>query len=191
VATEIDTELGRHGLGARLLLWGHSSGTALAVATARALHERGTTVSQLFLAAQLPGDPAVRRAAADELAGRSPAEVAAGLSADRGYPELGELDAQRAEHVGAAYRHDCVGAHRYFAELLEAPAAPLPIPVTAVVAADDPSTNGFPLRHRDWLHVTERVDPVELPDGGHYFLRTRPGEAAGVVLRAAGILASR
>jgi transposase-like protein len=28
--------------------------------------------------------------------------------------QLGELDAHRAAHVGAAYRHDCVSAHRYF-----------------------------------------------------------------------------
>ncbi|MGH3780296.1 MAG: hypothetical protein ACRDRO_06615 [Pseudonocardiaceae bacterium] len=34
-----------------------------------------------------------------ELPGRSNAEIAAALSTDSGYTELGELDAQRAEHV--------------------------------------------------------------------------------------------
>ena len=75
----------------------------------------------MFLGAQLLGDAADRRAAIAELAGRSDAEIAAGLSADSGYTELGELDAQRAEHVGAAYRHDCVSAHRYFADVLDNP----------------------------------------------------------------------
>ena len=44
--------------------------------------------------------PTDRRAAITELTGRSDAEIAAELSADSGYTELGELDAQRAEHVG-------------------------------------------------------------------------------------------
>ena len=66
VVAELDAELGRRGL-TRVLLWGHSAGTALAVAAARALHERGVEVARLFLAAQLPRDAAGRRAAADRL----------------------------------------------------------------------------------------------------------------------------
>ena len=114
-----------------------------------------------------------------------------GLGADTGYTELGELDAQRAEHVGAAYRHDCVTAHRYFADLLDAAAAPLPVPVTVVVAADDPSTAEFAHRHHEWQLVAEHVDLELLPDGGHHFLRTRPAAAADVVHRAARLLPSR
>jgi surfactin synthase thioesterase subunit len=177
VVAQVVTELDQRGL-TRVMLWGHSSGTALAVATARELHERGIEVARLFLAAQLPRDAVGRRAEADQLAGRT-------------YAELSKLDAQRAEHIGAAYRHDCVAVHRYFAELLDAPVAQLPVPVTAVVAADDPSTPEFPHRHADWRLLAEHVDAVELTDGGHYFLPIRPGEAAAEVLRAAGILASR
>jgi amino acid adenylation domain-containing protein len=177
VVAQVVTELDQRGL-TRVMLWGHSSGTALAVATARELHERGIEVTRLFLAAQLPRDAVGRRAEADQLAGRT-------------YAELSKLDAQRAEHIGAAYRHDCVAVHRYFAELLDAPVAQLPVPVTAVVAADDPSTPEFPHRHADWRLLAEHVDAVELTDGGHYFLPIRPGEAAAEVLRAAGILASR
>jgi pimeloyl-ACP methyl ester carboxylesterase len=53
------------------------------------------------------------------------------------------------------------------------------------VAADDPYTADFPARHRDWRLLADQVDLHELTDGGHYFLRTRPGEAAQAVLRAA------
>ena len=60
-----------------------------------------------------------------------------------------------------------------------------------VVAADDPSTAEFPHRHRDWQLVAEHVDLEQLPDGGHYFLRTRPAAAADVVHRAARLLPSR
>ena len=140
-------------------------------------------VQRVFLGAQLLGDGRTRRAAITELTRRSNAEIAAGLSADGGYTELGELDAQRADQVGAAYRHDCVTAHRYLADALDRPpAVKLSTPVTVVVAADDPSTAEFPGRYRDWQLLAEHVDLHELADGGHYFLRTRPAEAAQAVL---------
>jgi amino acid adenylation domain-containing protein len=170
----------------RVLLWGHSAGAALAVETARRLEERGVAVERVFLAAQLPGSAADRRALVAELTGRSNRELAAGLGADGGYTELGELDAQRAEQVGAAFRHDCVAASRYLADTLDdPPAARLSAPVTVVVAADDPATAEFPSRHRDWGLLASHVDLYELADGGHYFLRTRPAEAAQAVRRAA------
>ncbi|MFJ3306478.1 amino acid adenylation domain-containing protein [Streptomyces sp. NPDC086549] len=176
---------------ARVLLWGHSSGTAPALETARRLRERGFDVPRVFLCAQLLGTATDRRAAATELAARSDAEIAAKLTAQSGYTELGELNTQHAEHIGAAYRHDCVSAHRYFADALESPpVARLSAPVTVVVAADDPSTAGYPDRHRDWQLLAEHVDLHELGDGGHYFLRTRPDGAAQVVLGATERLAS-
>jgi surfactin synthase thioesterase subunit len=190
VVEQVVAEITRRGL-SRVLLWGHSSGAAFAVETARKLQERGVDVQRVFLGAQLPGDATDRRATITELIGRSDAEIAAGLSAQSGYTELGELDAQRAEHVGAAYRHDCVSAHRYFADALDdPPAVKLSAPVTAVVAADDPSTADFSRRHRDWQLLAEHVDLHELGDGGHYFLRTRPTETAQAVLRAAEPLVS-
>ena len=100
VVEQVVDEIIRRGL-TRVMLWGHSSGTASAVETARRLQERGVDVQRVFLGAQLLGDAADRRAAIAELTGRSNAEIAARLSADGGYTELGELDAQRAEHVGA------------------------------------------------------------------------------------------
>ncbi|MGW2564463.1 non-ribosomal peptide synthetase [Streptomyces sp. NPDC001514] len=185
VVEQVVAEIERLGL-TRVLLWGHSSGAAFAVETARTLQERGVDVGRVFLAAQLLGDAVDRRAAIAGLTGRSNADIAAELSADGGHTELGELDAQHTEHVGAAYRHDCVSAHRYFADALDAPpAVKLSAPVTVVVAADDPHTAAYPLRHRDWQFLAEHVDLHELADGGHYFLRTRPTEAAKAVLRAA------
>jgi surfactin synthase thioesterase subunit len=174
-----------------VLLWGHSAGAAFAVETARKLEEHGVSVERVFLGAQLPGTAADRRAAIDDLARRSNAEIAAALISDSGYTELDELDAQRAEQVGAAYRHDCVSAHRYLAEALQRPpAGRLSAPVTVVVAANDPMTAGFAALYRDWELLAENVDLYEIPDGGHYFLRTRPAGAAEVVLRAAKFLVS-
>ncbi len=189
VVGQVADEVARRGL-ARVLLWGHSSGAAFAVATARKLAERGADVRHVFLGAQLPGEATGRRDAIAELAGRTNAQIAAQLSAASG-ADLGALDAQRAGHIGAAYRHDCVSAHRYLADALDAPpAVRLSAPVTVVVAADDPVTAGAAGRHRDWQLLAEHVELQELPDGGHYFPRTRPAQAAHVVMLAAGSLAS-
>ncbi|GAA3378253.1 amino acid adenylation domain-containing protein [Streptomyces sannanensis] len=190
VVEQVVAEITERGL-TTVMLWGHSSGTAFAVETARKLQERGVDVQRVFLGAQLLGDAVGRRAAITELTGPSDAEIAARLSADSGYTGLGELDAPHAERVGAAYRHDCVSAHRYFADVLDAPpTVKLSAPVTVVVAADDPSTADSSSRHRDWQLLAEHVDLHELANGGHYFLRTRPAEAAKAVLHAAELLMS-
>jgi amino acid adenylation domain-containing protein len=175
---------------AGVLLWGHSTGSALALETARELVERGVHVERVFVGAQLLGDAAERREAVAALERRSDAEIAAWLSGRGGYAELGDLDAQRAEHVGAAYRHDVLSAHGWFVDALEARrAAKLTAPLTVVAAADDPATAGLRDRYRDWRRVAERVEPHELAGGGHYFLRTRPTEAAQAVWRATRRLA--
>jgi amino acid adenylation domain-containing protein len=189
VVEQVVDEITRRGL-APVLLYGHSSGTAFAVETARRLQERGVEVQRVFVAAQLLGDAADRRAAIMELTERDTVEIAGGLRADRGYTEIDELDAGRDEQIGAAYRHDCVSAHRYFADAVDTPpVVKLSVPVTVVVATDDPYTAGFASRHRDWHLLAEHVDVYEIPDGGHYFLRTRPNEAAQAVLCTAELLA--
>jgi amino acid adenylation domain-containing protein len=185
VVEQVVAEIAQRGV-TRVLLWGHSTGSALAMETAEELLERGVDVDRVFLGAQLLGDAADRRAAVAELTGHSDAEIAAWLSGRGGYTELGELDGHRAEHIGAAYRHDILSAHRWFVDALDAPpAVKLSAPVTVVVAADDPSTAEYRRRHRDWQRLAEHVDLHELGDGGHYFLRTRPTEAAQAVWRAA------
>ncbi|MFI2642295.1 amino acid adenylation domain-containing protein [Streptomyces sp. NPDC018610] len=190
VVEDVTAEITGRGL-RRVMLWGHSSGAALALAAARRLGEADVEVVRVFVGAQLLGTADERRAAAAELERTGDAEIAARLGADSGYSELGELNAPHAEHIGAAYRHDCLAAHRYFADALESPpAVRLAAPVTVVVAADDPHTAGFRDRHRQWRLLAERVDLCELAEGGHYFPRTRPAEAARAVLGAAELLAS-
>ncbi|MFF7974943.1 amino acid adenylation domain-containing protein [Streptomyces sp. NPDC007905] len=190
VAERVAAEVTARGL-TRVLLWGHSSGTAPALETARKLQERGVDVTRVFLGAQLLGTAGDRRAAIGELTSRSNAEIAARLTADSGYTELAELNERHAEHIGAAYRHDCLTAHRYFCEALEGtPPVKLTAPVSVVVAADDSHTAGHAHRYRDWLLFAEHVELHELADGGHYFPRTRPAEAAQAVLGVVAPLAS-
>jgi surfactin synthase thioesterase subunit len=184
-------EMAKLDLGA-VLLWGHSSGSAFALETASQLEQRGIQVERVFVGAQLLGTSVARRAGIEDLMKRSNRELAAALSRAVGYAQLGELDALRAEqHIGSAYRHDCLCAHRYFAEALENPPADkLSAPITVVVANDDPATAGFATHYGEWGLLSHHVDLYELSDGGHYFTRTRAAQVAQAVRRTIGVAIS-
>jgi amino acid adenylation domain-containing protein len=185
VADWVAAEITGRGL-TRIMLWGHSSGAAFALATARKLEEGGVDIQRVFIGGQLPGDAAARRAAITRLAGHSDAQIAAKLRTDSGYAGLGELDAKHAEHTGAGYRHDLLCTHRFLADALDAPSTVrLSAPLTVVVAADDEITAGYQHHWRDWQLLAASVDLHELSGGGHYFPRTRPAETARAVLHAA------
>lgn len=188
VVEQVVAEIAERGL-SRLLLWGHSTGAAFAVETARQLQQQGTHVDRVFLGASLLGDAAARRASVAELAARTDTEILAMLRSAGHSADLTPVDADVAVSAVAAFRHDCASAHRYLADAADSPpSVRLSAPVTVVVAGDDPSTAEFRHRHRDWQLLAERVDLHELSDGGHYFLRTRPSATARAVLchRAAG-----
>lgn len=166
----------------RVMLWGHSSGAAFAVESARRLLSTDIDVMHVFVGAQQVGTLDARLTHMGELASKTNAEIADTLVATSDYSELGALDPQRSERVGAAYRHDCVQAHAALSAVIAAPPeTKLPIPMTTVVAADDPSTDGADGARSDWELLFERVDVEELSDGGHYFLRTRPERVADVL----------
>ncbi|MFE6692313.1 thioesterase domain-containing protein, partial [Streptomyces sp. NPDC057743] len=194
VARQAADEIAGRGLG-EVVLWGHAAGAAHAVATAQLLQEQGqgpgqkpgrehqVHVQRVFVGAQLLGDAADRRAAAQALLARSDAEIVKELTVDGDALALSEIDARRAERVGAAYRHDCVAAHRYFADVLEhPPTTKLTAPVTLVLADDDAFTVEGTHRLHDWRLLADHVELHRIPDGGHYFPRTRPTEAARTVL---------
>ena len=65
VVEQVVAEIIARGL-KEVLLWGHSSGAALAVETAKRLQRTGTNVRRVFLGAQLLGAAPDRRAAVAE-----------------------------------------------------------------------------------------------------------------------------
>ncbi len=161
-------------------LWGHSAGAVLALEVARSLEGQGIAVDRLFLGAQHAGTAQSRRAAALSLEVVSDADLAAGPAASG---DLTEDDPERVAHLGAAYRHDVRTTCERLAQLLAEPSVRrVQAPVTAVVAVDDAATADACRRHGEWLAVAERVDLVELPHGGHHFLRTAPSSAAAAIV---------
>ena len=178
VTDQIAAEIRRRGL-TSVQLWGHSSGTAFAVETARKL---GDDVRRVFVAAQQPGDKAEREQWIETLHRRSDAELAAGLSTDSGYAGLSELDSRQAQRVGAAYRQDCLDASNFFLRALTDPGSVrLACPVTVVLAAHDSSTPDVEQARQQWSQLAADVEVHQLPEGGHHFLRTHPDLAAEAV----------
>jgi surfactin synthase thioesterase subunit len=187
VAEQVVAEIKLRGL-TSILLWGHSTGAAFAVETARRLQEQGVRVEHLFLAAALLEDADAQRATITELTARPDAEIVATLSTTGDASALGQLDAPGVTAVAAAFRHDFASAHRFLAEAMDSPpSVKLSAPTTVIVAADDPSAAEFPSRHKEWLLLAEHVDLLQLPDGGHYFMLTRPYAAAEAVLAASNL----
>ncbi|MGT2533036.1 non-ribosomal peptide synthetase [Streptomyces nojiriensis] len=170
-----------------VLLWGHCSGAALALETARLLQEAGRPVERVFVGGQLlPGAQELRAELAEvEAAGR---EVLLGrLRADNAYVELDAFAPERAAAVDRAYRHDVITANRHLLRILDAPAAyRIDAPVEVVVARDDAWTAAEDGAHRSWRVVSDRVTLHELEEGGHYFTGTRAAETADVVRRSIG-----
>ncbi|MEU2915732.1 amino acid adenylation domain-containing protein [Streptomyces massasporeus] len=181
VAKTTANEIGRCAVGP-ILLWGHSSGAALAVATARLLEQTGHDVRAVLIGAQLVGTPDARRRSSAEIEALTPLEIAARLSGDSGYDELAGMDTTRAVLVGAAYRHDVLEANTFFADAGQNPPLTLiEAPLTLVTAADDPATQGHEGDLHAWRGIARTVQVRELPEGGHHFFRTRPAQTAAVV----------
>ncbi|MEV6032899.1 amino acid adenylation domain-containing protein [Nonomuraea sp. NPDC052116] len=167
-----------------LVLWGHSSGTAPAIETTRLLEARGRKVRRLFLAAQLLGDLDTRQRFVDELAAQSDEDIAEMLVRENAEAGVARLDLGHALLVAPAYRHDATAAGTYFAGMLRRPpVSRLATPVSALIAADDPTTAGYRYGHRAWELLAERVTLHELADGGHYFLHTRTVQIAALLNR--------
>ncbi len=165
-----------------IALWGHSAGTALAIETARRLADDGVRVDAVFVAAQLPGDAAIRRGHLDHLCSTSDRKIVEAMTVATGFGDLAGLDAVQIGHLGAAMRHDVVGAHRYFIERLEAETTdPVYVPLVVVTAADDAVTADAAARAEDWSRFGTPVTHRELDRGGHFFIRTEPQMSAAVV----------
>ncbi|MGW0389362.1 thioesterase domain-containing protein [Streptomyces sp. NPDC003042] len=170
-----------------VLLWGHSSGAAAALETARLLQEAGRPADRVFLGAQLlPTPHALRTELADT--GTATRETLLNrLRADHAYVELDAFAEARAAAVARAYRHDVNTANRHLLRIHQDPAAHwIDAPVEVVVARDDAWTAAAVPGHLAWRSVADHVTLHELEEGGHYFPGTRAAETAAVVRRTTG-----
>ncbi|MGP3969979.1 amino acid adenylation domain-containing protein [Streptomyces sp. 6N223] len=189
IARRVRQEI-QDGVTTPVLIWGHCAGAAPALATARLLQEAGWPAERVFLGGALLPDAEDLRAESAEVAAAGNADLLGRLREDSAYVELDAFQPERAEVAGRAYRHDVLTANRHLLRLRQ-DAGPyrLDAPIEAVVARDDATTARAAERYGDWKALSDRVSLRELDQGGHYFVTTRPAEAAEAV-RAACVTAA-
>jgi surfactin synthase thioesterase subunit len=163
-----------------IAVWGHCVGYALALVLARRLPD----VRALFIGGVVidPDHAEQRHGEAGEVV----RDEVVSLLTSAGLTEVqGALREDEWDLVARKFEHDMRLSQaldaRFFRE-----GARLPIPVTCVVASDDPLTPDARAAAENWRMVSESLRVVDLGTGGHYFLHTRARQVAellGAVLQ--------
>lgn len=167
-----------------ILIWGHCAGVALGLAVTRLLEAAGRSPVAVLAGGLLLEHPRSLRNEISLVTAMTSSEITDQLRTDEAYVELDGTGLERVDNVGAAYRHDVCCANRYLIAAQHDPAGHhVNVPISVVVAADDQSTMAFDRRYRSWCLLADNVDLHVLPDGGHYFVRTRAAETAGIVAK--------
>ncbi|MFF4244890.1 amino acid adenylation domain-containing protein [Streptomyces sp. NPDC001822] len=158
-----------------VLVYGHSVGSAAAVALARRLEAGGREVLGVVVAGNFPS-------------ARLPGRVAAWANrvlplerwaSNRHYRDAlrttggihDDMDETATETALRAMRHDSAEARAWYARELAAPRSRLTAPVLCVVGEADHSTEHYQERFREWGFLADRVELATIPRAGHYFLR--------------------
>ncbi|MFI8007915.1 amino acid adenylation domain-containing protein [Streptomyces sp. NPDC086010] len=170
-----------------LVVYGHSVGSAAAVALARRLEVAGRDVLGVAVAGNFPSA---------RLPGRTSAWVNRVLplerwASSRHYRDvlrttggiLDDMDETTTRTALRAMRHDSAEARAWYARELTAPRTALTAPVLCVVGEADHSTELYQERHREWGAFADRVELATIPEAGHYFLRHQATALAGLLER--------
>ncbi|GAA0675630.1 hypothetical protein GCM10010193_30800 [Kitasatospora atroaurantiaca] len=168
-----------------VLLWGHCGGAAIAVEAARQLEQDDRDLRHLVIGGKLLNPADETQEQIDLLHGMSDQDIVDWLIERTGYSIDDGLDLSRAKAIATLFRHDVESSHRYLlAVRAEQDRPALRAPLSFVAAADDSTTAEYPRIHTEWKLVAPDLRLHELPDGGHYFIRTRAAEAARIVAEA-------
>jgi amino acid adenylation domain-containing protein len=176
-----------------VVLYGHCAlGSALTVEIARRLEAAGRELEAVYIGAIFPfarpGGSALSRIS----------RVRESMTGNRRYlnwlislgVEVGDLDPAQARRFVENMRHDAEEAEEYFTGLLDTRISRLRAPVIAVAGSEDPSTDYYAERFREWHFLSPACAVVVLDEAGHYFLKYRAGELADIVTTTHQVLAA-
>ncbi|XVU26700.1 non-ribosomal peptide synthetase/MFS transporter [Actinoplanes sp. CA-054009] len=155
-----------------VVLYGHSVGSAVAVALARELDVLGVVVAGNFPSARLAGWLSLERWSSDRHY-RDILRASGGL--------LDDMDAAAVETALRAMRHDGSQARDFYGRELAAPGRRLTAPLLCVVGEQDHVTELYEERHREWGAFAERVELATIPHAGHYFIRHQAAQVAALL----------
>ncbi|MEV4140091.1 amino acid adenylation domain-containing protein [Dactylosporangium sp. NPDC049742] len=169
-----------------VIVYGHCGvGSSVAVELARRLEAARRTVEAVYIGAVFPFARPTGRFSGllSKLAGRE------ALLSNRVYEnwmrsmgvDMAEFDAAEADEIIRTMREHSRIAEDYFTGLFEAKIDKLRAPVISVVGDRDPQTEFARERFKEWHFLTDSAALVVLDEGGHFFLRYRSAELAGIV----------
>ncbi|MFI5911931.1 amino acid adenylation domain-containing protein [Dactylosporangium sp. NPDC051541] len=174
------------GITGPLVVYGHCGpGGALAVEIARQLEAAGRDLDALYLGGIFP----FARPTGGVLGRLTRLRWRERLRGDRVYAnwlqgmgaDIGALDDDQRRFLVRAMRHDAEAAEDYFTELLHSRVTPLRAPVVSVVGERDPGTEYYQERYREWAFLSAATGLVVLDEAGHYFMKFRAAELAGIL----------
>ncbi|GAA3212596.1 amino acid adenylation domain-containing protein [Dactylosporangium siamense] len=178
-----------------LIVYGHCGvGSSLAVELARRLEAAGRTVDAVYIGAVFPFARPTGRVTGllSRIAGRE------ALLGNRVYEnwlrsmgvDMAEFDRAEADTIIRNMREHTRLAEEYFTGLFADVAAgritPLRAPVVSVIGSQDTQTEFYAERYREWHFLTGTTALVVLDEAGHFFLKYRATELAGVVTAVHG-----
>ncbi|MDG6109855.1 non-ribosomal peptide synthetase [Dactylosporangium aurantiacum] len=178
-----------------LVVYGHCGvGSSLAVELARRLEAAGRTVDAVYIGAVFPFARPTGRVTGllSRIAGRE------ALLGNRVYEnwlrsmgvDMAEFDRAEADTIIRNMREHTRLAEEYFTGLFAEVAAgrvtPLRAPIVSVVGSQDTQTEFYTERFREWHFLTGTTALVVLDEAGHFFLKYRATELAGIVTAVHG-----
>ncbi|GII89886.1 hypothetical protein Ssi02_01170 [Sinosporangium siamense] len=169
-----------------LAIYGHCGvGGALAVAVARLLEAEGRELEAVYLGGIFPfarptkGFLGLWAKVADNDRLRS-TRAQLGWLTSLG-ADLGELSDEQKDFILRNMRHDARQAEEYFTGLLDSRAEPLRAAMVSVVGGEDPTTEYYEERYKEWHFLTGTTALAVIDEAGHYFLKFRAEELAAIV----------
>nr|WP_221475087.1 non-ribosomal peptide synthetase/MFS transporter [Sphaerisporangium rubeum] len=167
-------------------LYGHCGvGSALSVEIARRLEAAGRELVALYIGAIFPfARP--RGALMSRVAKLAEAER---LRGDQRYVnwlisqgvDLGDIEHAEARRIVRNMRRDSREAEDYYTRLFASGTERLRAPVITLAGTEDPATDYYQERFREWHFLTSTSAVVVLAEAGHFFLKYRAAEVAEIV----------
>lgn len=165
-----------------LRLYGHCGvGTAMITAVALELEERGRDLDAVYAGAMFPIAKVPRgRGLLDRLnrleSNRSHQNWLKSMGVD-----MGDLEPAHADRIVANMRRDSTAAEDWFTAHYEGTGRRLNAPIVSVVGDQDPVTDFYEERFREWTSFAREARLTVLPGAGHFFLKHRASELASIV----------
>jgi amino acid adenylation domain-containing protein len=175
-----------------VILWGHCSGTAVTLETAKLLEEEGIDLRIVCLGGRLIDTPFQARIKSIKSSLSSyfgfktdwtGAEIRDWLINTTGFTEFEGIGESESAFIIRNFRHDARLANEYFQNSLKSKSPwKLSAAIYNFTAKDDPLTKNYEKRYKNWSTYSDTVELITLEGGGHYFVKTRALETARIIL---------